>query len=47
MMSRSRRVSADELRRLLGVKRTTFDVEVPEGLVEAVYKRRRNRMYRL
>jgi len=45
MMKSSFRVSADELREKLGVKKLRYDTEVPEGLEDRILDSRRNRVF--
>jgi len=40
----SHRIPAEELRKILGVKRTTWEIEVPEGLEEKILESRRKRV---
>ena len=47
MMKGSYRVSSDELRRILGVEETKFDVEIPRDFEKKVLEARRERVFKL
>jgi len=40
----SRRIPADKLREILGVKETTWDIEVPRSIEEKILELRRKRI---
>ncbi|MHA1594186.1 MAG: hypothetical protein ACTSXX_05520 [Candidatus Baldrarchaeia archaeon] len=39
------KLSADEMRRILGIKELTWDIEVPRGLEEEIMRLRKKRIW--
>ena len=43
-MNKERILDADTLRKLLGVKETTYDIDVPDDIIERILESRRKRV---